>query len=727
MNNSQVPAIPVWGGIECTINRLEDRFFDQLEMNDFYASQTAIEAIASCGIKTFRFPVLWEKHEPSLHGPIDWSWAQSQLEFLKQKNIEPIVGLLHHGSGPRFTHLLDKNFPELFAAYAGKVAAQFPWINLYNPINEPLTTARFSGLYGLWYPHKKNDVSFIRMLLNQLKGISLAMKEIRKVNPNARLVQTEDLAKTYSTKILSYQADFENQRRWLTYDILTGKFDELHPLWKYFMRLGIETKDLHFFLENPCIPNIIGANYYVTSERYLDDKIENYPADKVGGNTVHMYADVEAVRVPLKEPHGLPVLLQELWERYQLPVAITEVHLHCSREEQIRWLKDVHTIATKAKEDGINLVAITAWALLGSFGWNQLLTSFPGAYETGAFDSSAGYLRPTALAHLIKNLNANVTCFDDWINTPGWWKTNNRFLIQPSKKESTILQPLRPIVIIGKTGTLGQAFSKICMQRNLPHILLGRKDIDIANSEQIEIMAARYNPWAIINAAGFVDIDKAESDKDKCYRENSLGPQKLAIICQRLDIKLISFSSDQVFDGENQHPYTESATPNPKNIYGQSKLLTENFIKNVNPSAIVIRTSAFFGPWDQHNFITQAIQAFKAGKTFKASPDILVSPTYIPHLVHASLDLLIDNEKGLWHLANQGQVTWYEWAKMAAKQCGFNTRLVVPDNNNPALALRPQYSVLASEKYSLMPTFKQAMNQYFEKTFPRILWPKSTC
>ena len=137
--------------------------------------------------------------------------------------MTPIAGLLHHGSGPSFTNLLDPEFPYFLASYAYEVANRYPWIEYYTPVNEPLTTARFSGLYGLWYPHHKTEVSFYRMLLNQLKGSVLAMEAIRSINPLAKLVQTEDLGKSHSTAMLAYQAKFENERRLLTFDILTGK------------------------------------------------------------------------------------------------------------------------------------------------------------------------------------------------------------------------------------------------------------------------------------------------------------------------------------------------------------------------------------------------------------------------------------------------------------------------------------------------------------------------
>src|SRR5436853_4619131 len=246
----------IWGGIECTINRVNNNFFDQLEFSGHYDRLSDIDIIASCGIKTLRIPIIWEKHQPFLNSEISWDWAKKLLNKIQDRGITPIVGLLHHGSGPAFTDLSDPNFPELFAEYAYKVAERFPFVEYYTPINEPLTTARFSGLYGHWYPHKKESYEFAKMLLNQLKGIVLAMKKIRMINKNAKLVQTEDLGKTYSTPALKYQADFENIRRWVTYDLLFGKVNDQHPIYQYFLFLGIDEKDLSFFIDDPCPPHI---------------------------------------------------------------------------------------------------------------------------------------------------------------------------------------------------------------------------------------------------------------------------------------------------------------------------------------------------------------------------------------------------------------------------------------------------------------------------------------
>ena len=134
----------IWGGIECTINRVKHEFFDQLEYAGHYEREEDIEHIAELGIRKMRYPILWEKHQPDKDSDIDWTWTDKRLHLLRDKNIDIIAGLVHHGSGPSFTDLEDPQFPYLLADYAKKVAERFPWINYYTPVNEPVTTARFS-------------------------------------------------------------------------------------------------------------------------------------------------------------------------------------------------------------------------------------------------------------------------------------------------------------------------------------------------------------------------------------------------------------------------------------------------------------------------------------------------------------------------------------------------------------------------------------------------------
>lgn len=713
MNISESNAgIPVWGGMECTINRVGDEFKDQLEYAGYY-EKNYLKDITGLGFHTIRFPVLWEKHQPCKHKDPSFTWASGQLKQLANAGINVIIGLMHHGSGPAYTNLLDPQMPELLAAYAAKVAAAFPWVDQYTPVNEPLTTARFSGLYGYWYPHKTNDVSFIKMLLNQLKGTVLSMQAIRKINPAARLIQTEDLAKTFSTPLLAYQAEFENHRRWLTYDILCGRFNESHPLWNYFERLGISSESLYFFIDNPCPPQVLGLNYYVTSERYLDDDITKYPASLHGGNGIHTYADIEAIRMPVDES-GPALRFKEAWERYHIPIAITEVHLHCSREEQLRWFRYVYDAAQALKNTGASVEGVTAWALLGSYGWNKLLTTDINAeYETGAYDISSGRLRITALGSYLKKQSFSKSDYAYITDQPGWWQTDRRFLHQPLPVKQLLPAPsAAPLLILGRSGTLGKAFANICRQRNISFHLLGREDLDICR-DNIETVLQHYKPWAVINATGYVDVDNAEIHPGECELVNSTGALNLAIACRNAATKLVSFSSDLVFDGKKNEPYIETDTTAPLNVYGNSKVLAERFIESVYPEALIIRTSAFFGPWDKYNFLTRCLSQLLCDEIIEVAADRTVSPTYVPHLVHACLNLLIDGESGIWHLANKGQVTWHRFAVMAAAHYHIEESNIIPVFDSDGLARRPYYSALGSTKYMLMPTLDQALDEYY--------------
>jgi dTDP-4-dehydrorhamnose reductase len=426
--------IQLWGGVECTINRVGDRYFNQLQRSGHWSRFDDLHRFAELGVAALRFPLLWEALAPNAPDEINWDWSDPRMECLRSLGIAPIAGLLHHGSGPAYTDLLDPEFPQKFARYARAVAERYPWIDAYTPINEPLTTARFSGLYGHWFPHHREERSFTAILLNQCRGIALAMKEIRKVNPSAQLIQTDDLGRSSSTPALRYQADFENERRWLTWDLLGGAVDRNHPLWNYLMWAGVTAEELSFFGEHPMPPDVIGVNYYVTSERFLTEDLEEYPVETHGGNGRHRYADDAAVRSAPDGIEGVTPRIVEAWERYSIPVALTEVHLGCTLDEQIRWFMEMWRGAEKARSLGCDVRALTAWALLGSFDWDALVTRQNGSYEPGAFDVRGPVPRATLIALAIRQLSAGEGFDHPALETPGWWRrpTRLRFPLQLS-------------------------------------------------------------------------------------------------------------------------------------------------------------------------------------------------------------------------------------------------------------------------------------------------------
>ncbi len=712
---SSRPALQLWAGPECTVNRVGERYFDQLEATGFAHRLDDIDRLASLGIARMRFPLLWERMAPQGVDAIDWRWADERLQRLRAHQVQPILGLLHHGSGPRYTDLLDPAFPEKLAAYAAQVAQRYPWADAYTPVNEPLTTARFSGLYGLWYPHRRDDASFVRALMHQVRGIAMAMRAIRAVNPQALLVQTDDLGHTRSTPELAYQAEFDNERRWLAFDLLFGRVDREHPMWGYLRDCGAGEDELIALVESPCPPDIVGLNCYVTSERFLDHRLERYPAALHGGNHFERYADTEAARVCGAPIGGFGARLREAHERYRCTLAITEVHMGCTRDEQLRWLRDAWADAQQVREEGADVRALTVWAAFGACDWDSLLTEQRGSYEPGLWDVRAPEPRLTALGRLAQQLGHGQAADHPALEGPGWWQREVRLLYPVHGPAQHRPVQGRPLLITGATGTLGRAFARICELRGLPHHLLRRDEMDIADPASVRAALERWQPWGLINTAGYVRVDDAEAD-ERQWRENALGPAVLAAECAAVGVKLLTFSSDLVFGGEQSHPYEEHHAARPLNAYGRAKLQAEREVLKGWPEALVVRTAAFFGPWDVHNFLHQGLTCLQRGEPWIAAQDQVVSPTYVPDLVQAALDLLIDGESGLWHLANDGAVSWAEFACRAAEAAGLQRAGV---RAQPAAELRqraprPSFSALGSAKGRLMPTLDAAIERYVE-------------
>jgi dTDP-4-dehydrorhamnose reductase len=481
----------IWGGLECTINRVGDTYKDQFLSTGHYLRTTDIRQIAGLGIKRLRYPVLWERHQPNKDSAIDWNWTDIQLETIRSNGMEPIIGLLHHGSGPRFTSLESPDFAKDFADYAGQVARRYPWIVKYNPINEPLTTARFSGLYGIWYPHARDPRRFVDMVLNQLKAVILAMEAIRNINPEAKLIQTEDLAKVHSTGLLAYQADFENNRRWLSYDLLCGKLDKYHPLWDYLMYLGIDDRKLAFFSERACPPDMLGVNYYITSERFLDEGFQKYPENARGGNGRDVYADIEAVRTV--GISGLYSLLNEVWNRYGLPMAITEAHINCTREEQMRWLKEIWDHSCRAKQAGMDVRAVTAWALSGAHDWDSLLTRNDLHYESGAFAIGENELHLTGVGRLIRALADSGNFSHPLLDQKGWWHGRKPV-------DNRLHRRSQPLLIVSLAGDHCQRVEAICRQRGIVYKTLIIKEPSLASVRDFQRRIAIIKPWGALIA-----------------------------------------------------------------------------------------------------------------------------------------------------------------------------------------------------------------------------------
>jgi dTDP-4-dehydrorhamnose reductase len=270
----------------------------------------------------------------------------------------------------------------------------------------------------------------------------------------------------------------------------------------------------------------------------------------------------------------------------------------------------------------------------------------------------------------------------------------------------------RPILITGATGTLGRAFERLCVERGLEMRAASRADLDITDTRAVAAALDRHEPWLVVNAAGYERIDDAEHDPARCYRENALGAANLARRCARTSVALLSFSSDLVFDGGKETPYVESDVPAPLGVYGWTKYEAETAILDHHPRALVVRTGPLFGV--EHDFVTEVLRQVAIGGVVRAASDTIMSPTYIPDLVHACLDLAIDGESGLWHLANLASTSWADLARNVARLAGCSPELVegVSACELTWRARRPVFSALGSSRGTLLPPLGPVLERH---------------
>jgi dTDP-4-dehydrorhamnose reductase len=687
--------LELWGGIEATIVRIGDRFRDQSAETGHRARLDDLDRIAALGIRTLRYPFLWEAIAPERSDESRWAWHDERAQRLRALGIRPVAGLVHHGSGPAYTSLTDPAFPELFARHAANVARRYPWIDLYTPVNEPLTTARFSALYGHWYPHERSEAAFLRALINECRATVLAMREIRRVNPDAKLVQTEDFGKTFSTPALSYQAEMENERRWLSFDLLFGRVGRHHPWWPVFTANGISERELEEIRDGAGAPDIVGINHYLTSERFLDERLSRYPDHFGGGNGRERYADVEAVRIrALDGEVGPAARLREVWERYGAPIAVTEAHHGCSRDEQLRWLMEVWRAAEAVRAQGADIRAVTIWSLLGAVDWNSLLTREAGFYEPGPIDIRGPSPRPTALAEAASSLAARGHYDHPVLDAPGWWRRETRFYKPSPAAAPRAANAARQVVVIGDGGPVADAFSRIAAERGLVHSILALTEI-----EGLRAAFAASPPWAVIDLAGLTRRPgwAGETVQDIAWR------------CRATGTAFMTLSGPGLFGGNTGRPYLESDKPDPSTVAGRRALTREMQIRRLNPDALVIRTGPLFGPWHRESPLFELMSRIAAGCPV-ASADT-VSPSYLPDLAHVALDLLVDGERGVRHVVNSGPASWTEIAEGLAARAQLAAARPVVGRIGRSLAL-------ATEAGSLMPSLDSALDRFVRDCEP---------
>jgi dTDP-4-dehydrorhamnose reductase len=250
------------------------------------------------------------------------------------------------------------------------------------------------------------------------------------------------------------------------------------------------------------------------------------------------------------------------------------------------------------------------------------------------------------------------------------------------------------ILVTGAKGQLGTEMVKLLKDMEYEVCGYGRAELDITNFEQVKNVIDHIHPNVVIHAAAYTKVDAAECEPDQAFLVNAYGTRNIAVTSERIGAKFVYISTDYVFDGTANVPYNEFAFTNPINVYGESKLAGEQFVRDLHSKFFIIRTSWVYGKHG-NNFVKTMLKLAQEQKELFVVDDQIGCPTYVVDLASCIFQLIQTEKYGVYHISNSGHCSWYEFAKAIFEEANVNI-VVNPcktkDYQRPAQ--RPMYSVL---------------------------------
>ncbi|NTW07414.1 MAG: dTDP-4-dehydrorhamnose reductase [Syntrophaceae bacterium] len=273
------------------------------------------------------------------------------------------------------------------------------------------------------------------------------------------------------------------------------------------------------------------------------------------------------------------------------------------------------------------------------------------------------------------------------------------------------------ILLLGHKGMLG---SDLLLQLRRKHEVIGldKEEIDITSMPSCEEAINEHVPDVVVNAAAYTDVDGCENALSECIAVNAEAVLNITVSCRKKNIRIVHFSTDYVFDGNSSEPYKEDDSCNPLNIYGTSKLAGENYLQSLSNNYIIIRTEWLYGK-NGKNFVRTILDKAQTTNKLEVVDDQIGSPTYTRDLAHA-VDLLLErNIKGIFHITNRGNCSWFEFARKILQEGGITNVQVLPIKSDQLKrpAKRPPYSVLSMQKFisatgKIMQPWQLALQDY---------------
>lgn len=273
--------------------------------------------------------------------------------------------------------------------------------------------------------------------------------------------------------------------------------------------------------------------------------------------------------------------------------------------------------------------------------------------------------------------------------------------------------------ICGAKGRVGRQMTKLLRASSVELLTTDIDDVDITDHKAVLDFANLNQPHFIVNCAGVTDVNVCQQNMDLAFKVNALGARNLSVAARKGKARMVQLSTDDVFAGDGQTPYTEFDIPNPQSIYGKSKLAGENFVKEFCNRHIIVRSSWIFG--EGSGYVEKILKLARQGETVLAAEDQIGAPTGSVELAKKILELMEEAPDGLYHVTGQGFCSRYELAREIVKLSGYPATVKpVPAREDTLTSMRPSYSVLDNlmlrmSSVQLLPSWEEMLNRYMRE------------
>ncbi len=276
------------------------------------------------------------------------------------------------------------------------------------------------------------------------------------------------------------------------------------------------------------------------------------------------------------------------------------------------------------------------------------------------------------------------------------------------------------ILVTGATGQLGHDVAEELAKRGHESIGVGSADMDITSEEQVRKIFDRVRPEAVVHCAAYTAVDRAEDEPELCRRINAEGTRRIARFCREYGCKLLYISTEYVFEGEGERPWEPDDTPNPLNVYGQSKYEGEQAVQEYLDKYFIVRISWVFG-LHGGNFVRTMLRLGRERGAVKVVDDQIGSPTYTRDLSILLADMAESEKYGIYHASNEGFCSWYEFAAEIFRKAGLRVDVTPVDSGSfPTKARRPHNSRMNKDKivkngFNKLPPWQDALERYLRE------------